>query len=305
MPCTTLPPSWRARPCMHVRRAELWPNRAVERRGGSSLPGTKSHVYLQARLPSHHLVHECRPRSRRRSTARAHTYSLSLCPRPSPTPLAGKRASTLSPRPYTVMYRPQPVGGATNLALWRVLEGWTKPVLLAFAPVRLLGMTLSGALTAPCCQMDIVLGHNHAIFRSKVGDRVLPTTCVMTYVPHSTRQVPACRGQTNVDIIGAGHFVQDGTAQLSDDHSATDDMSPSTLHPRRRRSVGQGDGRFHREEPGARALVSAHGSAGGDVLHHLIIVCTSSFLRIRMIHIETAYAGVSKYRVDVFVYIIY
>ena len=90
--------------------------------------------------------------------------------------------------PHDPTGRPQPVGGATNRALWSVFEAWTKPVLLAFAPG------------------DKVLGKAYTIWQEKC---------------------PACKGVQNVDIVGSGHFLQDGGGdQLSQEVVTFMSMNP-------------------------------------------------------------------------------
>lgn len=76
--------------------------------------------------------------------------------------------------PHDPTGRPQPVGGDTNRALWSVFENWTKPILLAFAPG------------------DVVLGQSYTMWQEKC---------------------PACKGLQNVDMLGGGHFLQDGCGE--------------------------------------------------------------------------------------------
>ena len=89
--------------------------------------------------------------------------------------------------------RPQYEGGEENRAAWSIFMQWNKPVLLAFAPE------------------DPVLGSAHCIW---------------------TEKCPACRSSKNIDMIGGGHFVQDGCGhQLSkeimnfvNDNPVSDDL---------------------------------------------------------------------------------
>ena len=67
--------------------------------------------------------------------------------------------------------RSQSEGGEANRAAWGVFMQWNKPTLLAFAPG------------------DQILGNGHRIWQEKC---------------------PACFNKQNVDIIGGGHFLQDG-----------------------------------------------------------------------------------------------
>lgn len=67
--------------------------------------------------------------------------------------------------------RPQAVGRELNRTAWSVYMQWNKPILLAF------------------CTDDPVLGNGHRIWKEKC---------------------PACMNNENVNMIGGGHFVQDG-----------------------------------------------------------------------------------------------
>lgn len=67
--------------------------------------------------------------------------------------------------------RPQSEGGEQNRAAWGVFMQWNKPTLLAFAPG------------------DQILGHGYRMWQEKC---------------------PACINKNNIDMIGGGHFLQDG-----------------------------------------------------------------------------------------------
>jgi len=95
-------------------------------------------------------------------------------PFPDTTYKAGARAfPELVPTPESdPTGRPQGAGIEVNRAMWRVFEGWTKPVLLAFS------------------DGDPVLGGLGDVWREKC---------------------PGCKGQRHVTLSGGvGHFSQDG-----------------------------------------------------------------------------------------------
>ena len=80
-----------------------------------------------------------------------------------------------------------------NRQLWPVFENWKKPILLCFAPG------------------DVVLGQGYKIWQEKC---------------------PACRGLKNVEMVGAGHFFQDGAGvQLAEEMLKF--MRANPLPPRR------------------------------------------------------------------------
>ena len=75
--------------------------------------------------------------------------------------------------------RPQCEGREQNRAAWAVYMQWNKPILLAF------------------CTGDPVLGNSHYIWQEKC---------------------PACLNNKNVEMVGGGHFLQDGCdEQLADE----------------------------------------------------------------------------------------
>lgn len=112
------------------------------------------------------------------SEAEADAYQ---APFPDANYLAGIRAwAELVPTPPTdPTGRPQPVGGAENLAAWRVFGEWRRPVLCAF-------------------------GEEDIVFPPAAAQKPWLERC------------PGTRGQPHQPIAGAGHFVQDGGgAQLA------------------------------------------------------------------------------------------